>query len=348
MTTIALDAMGGDFAPRVPVQAALDAARLGALEVVLVGDENILAPALEAAKRHPLQRIGGHARAIRIHHAPQTLDIHDPPTALLKAKEGASIRVACELVRDGEADAVVSAGSSGGLMVAAKHALGLIPGVERPAIGTPLPLRRGTALLLDSGANVDCKPEYLVQFAHLGACYARQVLQCEAPRIALLSNGAEASKGDALTRSAHALLARDMPGFIGNVEGRDLFRGRADVIVTDGFVGNLVLKAAEATARQMRLLLKDSLARSPLSWLGYLLVRPALTRLLARADYSEIGGSPLLGLNAVALVCHGASNASTMATALHLARDCVERQLPAEMARAFEAGMEKPEDTQVG
>jgi len=316
MTVIALDAMGGDFAPRVPVEAAVQATRETGCEVILVGAEEILAD--------ELRRRGNSEIKIPIHHAPDCVEGHEAPTVVLKEKPGASVRVACALVKEGLADAVVSAGHTGALMVAGKHEMGALGGIERPAIATPLPLRRGQSILLDSGANVDCKPRFLVHFARMGQVYAKFVSKVDQPRVALLSNGGETGKGNELVRQATALLSRSFPGFTGNVEGRDLFRGKADVIVCDGFVGNLVLKTAEAAGVQIRVLLKDSLARKPLARLGYWLMQPVLRDLLRRTDHREIGGSLLLGLNGVAVACHGASNAATLVQAIGMAQDCLK------------------------
>jgi glycerol-3-phosphate acyltransferase PlsX len=328
MTVIALDAMGGDFAPRVTVEGAVRAVRGGA-EVLLVGDEARLAPEL-ARHRHDPTRL-------RIVHTPDRIAMEDAPSAVLREKPRASVRVACELVAGGSAHAAVSAGNSGALMVAAKHVLGTAPGVERPAIATALPLKRGAAILLDSGANVDCKPAFLLQFAQMGAIYARRVLGVERPRVALLSNGAEPGKGNELVRQAFPLLAAADFDFVGNLEARDLLRGRAEVIVCDGFVGNAVLKTAEGIGQQLRLLTRETLSRSPLGWIGYLLMRRLFAELARRTDYHEVGGSPLLGLNGVAIVCHGSSQARTIARGIAIAQTCAEsgliQSVAAELAR---------------
>jgi len=327
MTTLALDAMGGDFAPRVPVEAALRVLRETPCEIVLVGDGRTL----EAE----LRRRGAPVGRLHIEHTPEALTAGDAPTALLREKPRASVRMACALVAQGHADAVIGAGHTGALMVAAKHELGTLPGIGRPAIATPLPLRRGSSVLLDSGANVDCKPHYLRQFAQMGQVYARVVGGVSSPRVALLSNGGEPGKGNELVRQAYALLEESVPGFVGNLEGRDLFRGRADVLVCDGFVGNLVLKTAEAADVQMRLLMKEAIARSPLARLGALLMRGVFLELQRRTDYREVGGSLLLGLNGVALVCHGASNARTLFNASLVAARCVEGRLVPALAAEF-------------
>jgi phosphate acyltransferase len=327
MATIALDAMGGDFAPRVTVEAALRIVRGGRSEVVLVGDARVLEP--------ELRRRGRGATRLHVEHTSESLGPEDAPTALLREKPLVPVRVACRLVAEGRADAAISAGNTGALMVAARHELGTLPGIDRPAIATPLPLRRGYSVLLDSGANVDCKPHYLHQFAQMGQVYARVVGGVAAPRVALLSNGSEPGKGNELTRQAYALLAADVPGFVGNLEGRELFRGRADVLVCDGFVGNLVLKTAEAADTQMRLLMKESIARHPLARLGALLMRGVLGEVRRRTDYREVGGSLLLGLNGVALVCHGASNTRTLVNAAKLAERCVSGRLVEALGAEF-------------
>lgn len=327
MTVIALDAMGGDFAPRVPVEAALRATRKGNCEIILVGERDLL----EAE----LQRKGKTHLRPRIHHAAQRLELHEAPTDLLREKTQASVRVACEILHEGGADAVVSAGHTGALMVAGKHVLGTLGGIDRPAIATPLPLRRGESILLDSGANVDCKPQYLLQFAQMGRVYSRVISKVEEPTVALLSNAGEQGKGNELVRQATPLLAAALPDFIGNVEGRDLFRGKANVIVCDGFAGNLVLKTAEAASAQIRMLLKDALRRHPLARLGSWLMYGVLRDLLRRTDHREIGGSLLLGLNGIALACHGASNASTLAQAIEMARICVSEKLVAALRSDF-------------
>jgi glycerol-3-phosphate acyltransferase PlsX len=311
--------MGGDFAPRVLVEGAVRAARHGHVRLLLVGDQERIGA--------ELRRWRHDSRLVSIHHAPEAITMQDAATDVLREKPGASVRVACELVRDGAANAIVSAGHSGALMVAAKHVFGTLAGIDRPAIATALPQRRGATVLIDSGANVDCKPHYLAQFAQMGALYAQRVLGVAAPRVGLLNNGAEPGKGNELARAAYDLLARAPVTFVGNVEARDLFRGKADVLVCDGYVGNLVLKTAEAVGGQLRLLTRESLARSPLALLGYWLLRGLMTELSRRTDYHEIGGSPLLGLRHVAIACHGSSGARTIQAAIGAAQTCVEQDL---------------------
>jgi glycerol-3-phosphate acyltransferase PlsX len=328
--SVALDAMGGDFAPRVTVAGAVRAVRSLPVSVLLVGDESRLVPELSGQRYDPSR--------IRIVHTAESVAMEDPATVVLRDKPRASVRVACELVARGEADAAVSAGHSGAMMVAAKSALGAVPGVDRPAIATALPLKHGSVVLVDSGANVDCRPHFLLQFAQMGSLYARHVLGVARPRVALLSNGAEAGKGNELVRAAYPLLEQGGFDFAGNLEARDLFRGRADVVVCDGFVGNVVLKTAEGIGQQLRLLTRDTLGRSPLGWLGYLLMRRLFAELARRTDYHEVGGSPLLGLNRVAVVCHGSSQARTVESAIGIARRCVETGLSAAIAAELRSG----------
>jgi glycerol-3-phosphate acyltransferase PlsX len=328
MTVIALDAMGGDFAPRVPVEAAVQAVRGEGVEIVLVGDRASLEQEL-AKRRHASSRI-------HIHHASQRIEMDDAASSLLRGKPDASMRVALELVAQGQAQAALSAGHSGAMMVAAKHVLRTLEGIERPAILTPLPLRKGVLVLLDSGANVDCKPGYLVQFAAMGDVYARVVLGLARPRVGLLSNGGEPGKGNALVRETFQLLSRSSLNFVGNVDARDLFKGKADVLVTDGFSGNLVLKTAEAANEQVRALMREALGISWLARLGARLTRRVVRRLERRKDPREIGGSLLLGVNGVAMVCHGASNARAIRNAIRRARQCVESGLVERMTGEFQ------------
>ncbi len=330
LVAVALDAMGGDFGPRVTVAGAVRAVRDQPVAIVLVGDESRLVPELSRHRFDPAR--------IRIVHTAESVAMEDAASVVLRDKPRASVRVACELVARGEADAAVSAGHSGATMVAAKHVLGAVPGVDRPAIATALPLKRGSVVLLDSGANVDCKPRFLLQFARMGALYARHVLDVERPRVALLSNGAEPGKGNELVREAYPLLEQGPFEFVGNLEARELFRGRADVIVCDGFVGNVVLKTAEGIGQQLRLLTRERLTRSPLGWIGYLLMRRLFAELARRTDYHEVGGSPLLGLNQAAVVCHGSSQARTVVSAIGIARRCVETGLSAAIAAEFKGG----------
>lgn len=319
MKVIALDATGGDFSPRAPVEAAARASLKGQFKVLLVGDPK----SLEAA----LSRFSHNAACLEILPANGGVAMGENPVDGLKANPEAGILVAMKSLVDGRAEALVSAGHSGATVVAGKLTLGTLKGIQRPAIATHLPHRRGTSILLDSGANVDCRPQFLAQFALMGQTYATCVLGVEKPNVALLSNGAEPGKGNELTRQVFALLEDSVKEFTGNLEPRDLFRGRADVIVCDGFVGNLVLKTAEAAGMTLRLLLKDSLSRSWLTKLGGLLTRGLLNEVVKRVDYREVGGSLLLGLKAPVVVAHGSSGVTALENALSLAHTCAEKNL---------------------
>jgi glycerol-3-phosphate acyltransferase PlsX len=308
---VALDAMGGDHAPATTVQGAIDAVRQFGLQVLLVGREAIL-------RRH-LARLGGAPRGLQVVDAPDVVAMDDPPTAPVRTKRNSSMAEAARLVRDGEACAFVTAGNSGAAMIAAKLIIGMIAGVERPALAALAPgLERGT-LLLDVGANVDCKPHHLEQFAVMGHFYSQAVLGVERPRIGLLSIGEEEGKGDRLTVEAHRLLSDVGFNFIGNVEGRDIYAGTVDVVVCDGFVGNVVLKVSEGLGEMIYALLRREGRRSPTSAIGLLLAKGALTALKRKADYAEYGGAPLLGVQGACLVGHGRSSAKAVKNAVRVA-----------------------------
>jgi len=310
--TVALDAMGGDNAPGVEVVGALDAARTGEVRVILVGD----APRVEAE----LSRHGGAGGLpLEVRHASQVITMEDHPSKAVRRKTDASMRVANNLVRDGDADAVVSAGNSGAMMASGLFVLKRLKGVDRPAIVTTFPTRDGQAALLDMGANVDCRPLHLVQFAIMGATFARLVHGKQSPVVGVLSNGAEEHKGTDLTRDTHHLL-REHPSedfrYLGYVEGRDIFSGRVDVVVCDGFTGNLVLKVTEGAAETLVGFIKDAIRDSLLSRVFALGLVPAFRRVKARMDYAEQGGAPLLGVDGVSVICHGGSNVRAIRNAL--------------------------------
>ncbi len=309
---VALDAMGGDAMPAAALDGAAAAAREG-LEPVLVGDEAVLRPALEE-------------RGVRLEivHAPDVITMDDHAADVRRRKDS-SVVVAMRLVKDGRADAAVSMGHSGATMAAALLVLGRLPGVDRPAILANVPTGAGFAALLDVGANADARPAYLQQFAVLGSAYVRSVWGLEDPSVGLLSIGEEPHKGNELTRAAHELLAAT-PGinFHGNVEGRDLLEGITDVVVTDGFTGNVVLKLAEGEARVLFGWLREALGSSLRARLGGLLARPALRGVAARLDPSEYGAQPLLGVDGYAFIGHGSSDARAVTSALRTASRAVE------------------------
>jgi phosphate acyltransferase len=328
--TIALDAMGGDHMPDAAVDGALRAAAAGAA-VVLVGDEERLGAALE--------RRGGR---LPIVHAADVIGMDESATDVRRRKD-ASVVVAMRLVKDGEAAACVSMGHSGATMAAALLLLGRLPGVERPAILANVPnARGGYTALIDAGANADCRPSFLAQFALMGDAYARAMYGTEQPSVGLMSIGEEPEKGNELTREAHALLAA-LPGvaFHGNVEGRDLLRGTTDVVVTDGFTGNVMLKLAEGEARVLFEMIRGALRTDLRSKLGGLLAKPALRRVAARLDPAEVGAEPLLGVAGHVLIGHGSSDARAVASAIRSAQRLIAADLNERIAaavRGAEAG----------
>ena len=312
MIRIAVDAMGGDHAPSAVVHGAVAAARHLAVQIALVGPTALLEGALAS---HPDWRQFG----IEIVEAPDVIAMSDPPAAMLRRKPRASIRVAADLVVRKTAGALVSAGHTGATVMAAYGAFGTIPGVDRPALAAAIPTRARPAVLVDAGANVECRPHHLLQFAVMGGVYARIALGIERPRVGLLSIGEEATKGNELTREAHRLLKAAPLNFMGNVEGREIYSGVADVIVCDGFTGNVVLKTSEGLVETVEALLGDELRGTFSSQVGYLLSRRAFRRFRRRVDYSEYGGAPLLGVAGLAIVGHGRSSAKAVRNAIAMA-----------------------------
>jgi phosphate acyltransferase len=323
---IALDAMGGDLAPKAPVEGAVMAARDFGIEVVLVGDRDIIARELAAYDTANLP--------IRIEPASETILMDDSPLEAVIAKPRSSMHVGLELVKIGAADAFVSAGNSGAQMAASMMVLGNLAGVDRPAIASVVPAAEGLALLVDAGANTDVKPINLVQFAIMASVYWRHVRNVSRPRVGILSNGEEASKGTDLTRAAAAILEQ-MPSYlnyIGYVEGRDINRGKADVIVTDGFTGNVALKTMEGMASFMLGNLRELFGGSWRGRVSYLLIRKYLTAMRTKLDPHEYGGAPLLGVAGVSIIAHGSSNAVAIRNAVRAAsHDALVKQVNAEI-----------------
>ncbi len=323
---VAVDAMGGDSAPGAIVQGAVNAARKGH-PVILVGPE--------ARVRDELaRRRAGHALPIEVHPASEVVEMGDHPGQAMRRKRDNSIRVCFELVKAGRACAMVSAGNSGAVMAGAILVLGRPEGVERPAIISVLPALRGAPLLLDMGAVVDCRPIHLVQFALMGEVYARRVSGVARPRVAILSNGEEDSKGTDLTRAAAAALRRASIDFVGYCEGRDLLTGEFDVIVTDGFTGNVALKTMEGTARVVGEYLKRALRSTTVSKIGGLLSRAALDGMKKQLDWREVGGAPLVGVNGVGFIGHGRSDALAVENAIRRAREAAGSHFVDEISRA--------------
>lgn len=312
MIRIAVDAMGGDHAPANVVDGAVSAARHLDVRLALVGPTATIEAALAS---HPDWR----SLDIDVVEAPEVIGMADPPAASLRRKPRASIRVAADLVASKQAAALFSAGSTGATVMAAYSAFGMVPGVDRPALATIIPTRRSRTLLLDAGANAECRPQHLLQFGVMGGVYARLALAVDRPRIGLLSIGEEATKGNDLTREAHRLLKAAPINFIGNVEGRDVYAGVADVIVCDGFTGNVALKISEGLVEAVEALLGDELQGTFSSQVGYLLSRRAFRRFRKRVDYSEYGGAPLVGVAGLAIVGHGRSSVKAVRNAIAMA-----------------------------
>ena len=312
MIRIAVDAMGGDHAPAHVVDGAVAAARHLDIRVALVGQT---APIEAALASH----VDWRSLPIEVIDAPEVIGMGDPPMTSLRRKPRASIRVAAGLVASGDAAALFSAGSTGATVMAAHAAFGMIPGVDRPALATTIPTRQTPTVLLDAGANVECRPQHLLQFAVMGGVYARLALRVDRPRVGLLSIGEEETKGNDLTREAHRLLKAAPIHFIGNVEARDVYSGAADVIVCDGFTGNVALKISEGLVETVEALLADELQGTFSSQVGYLLSRRAFRRFRRRVDYSEYGGAPLLGVAGLAIVGHGRSSVKAVRNAVAMA-----------------------------
>lgn len=329
---VAVDAMGGDNAPSVEVEGAAAAARRWGISIILVGDSSRIEEELKK------QRVEG--LPITVHHASEVVGMHDSPSDAVRKKKDSSIRIAFELARSGEAQGVVSAGNSGATMAAGMFVLKRHRGIDRPAIATIMPNLKDQTLVLDVGGNVDCKPTHLAQFALMGSVYARQVLGKDKPRVGLLSNGEEESKGNELTREAHQLLKSSPFNYVGYVEGRDIFNGAVDVVVCDGFVGNVVLKVAEGLADGIGTMLRGEIGRRFWAKIGYLLARPAFKAFKKRVDYAEYGGAPLLGIDGTGVICHGGSSPRAIMNAIHQAHETVAKKVNEKLAVQLQADTE--------
>ena len=339
-TTIAVDAMGADRAPKPEVEGAILAARHYDVRVLLVGREDVVREEMEhhsAARQLPIEVVP----------ASEVIGMHEKAAQAVRSKKDSSMRVGLRLVREGQASGFVSAGNTGAAMATAKMVLGALPGVDRPGLATVFPTSVGTAsILLDVGANVDSKPQNLQQFAIMGEIYFRSIFHgkfanANRPRVGLLSIGEEEGKGNELTRDAFKLIKQLPLNFIGNVEGRDLYNGKADVIVCDGFVGNVALKISEGLVDTVRALLKESLQATVTRQVGFLLARQAFVDFKKRLDYSEYGGAPLLGIKGVAIVCHGSSNANAIKNAIRVAAEFANSGLNQSIEQEIQAAGEK-------
>ncbi|MFH1361063.1 MAG: phosphate acyltransferase PlsX [bacterium] len=320
MVKIALDAMGGDHAPAEIVKGAVLASQKLGAEVILVGDPAKIKKELAKLKAD-----------LPIVPASEVIEMNEHPAQAVKQKKDASVNVAVNLVKEGAADAIVSAGNTGALMAAALFKLGRIEGIERPAIATEFPLPSGNVLLLDMGANVDCKPKHLEQFAIMGSLYAKHVLHINNPRVGLLNIGEEQEKGNELVREAWPLIKNSPVNFIGNVESKEIMEGRADVIVCDGFVGNLILKFAESLASSVFKMFKEEISKGLLSKLGVALLMPALLKLRKKVTHDEYGGAPLLGVGGIVYKAHGRSKSRAIKNAIKQAVEAVNGDMLSKM-----------------
>jgi len=318
MINIAVDGMGSDNAPRSEVEGAVQAAREYGVRVTLVGKEQVLAPLLKAYSAGP---------SVALQHASETIAMDEQPSVALRKKKDSSIRVAADLVRQGIAGGLVSAGNTGAVMAISKMVIGSVPSVDRPALAAVLPTLKGHAVLLDVGANVTCRPHHLVQFAIMGRLFSKIIVGVSSPRVGLLSVGEEESKGNDLTKRVYKTLKAGFVDFIGNVEGGDIYNGRADVIVCDGFTGNVALKTSEGLIEAVLQLLREELSSNLQAKFGALLSQQSFKRLKKRLDYAEYGGAPLIGLRGISIICHGRSNSNAIKNAIRVAKEFAENQV---------------------
>ncbi len=316
---IILDAMGSDKYPDPEIFGSIEAAKILKEEIILVGNEEVIRPKLEAASpKNPY---------ISIVHAPEVVEMWDKPVESARQKPNNSMAVGVQLVKDNKGQAFMTAGNTGGAMFNALRVLGRIKGVQRPALTGIFPTSKGKCIVLDIGANVDCRPEFLFHFASMGSIYAQKVLNNPKPRVGLLSNGEEAGKGNELVKETYKLLENSSLNFIGNIEGKELFGGEADVVVTDGFTGNIMMKSSEAVAKLITDTLKQELMRSFTTKMGALLAKPAFTKIKGLVDPSEVGAAPLLGIDGLVFIGHGRSDAKAITNALLLASSAIHNDL---------------------
>lgn len=320
MIKIAVDAMGGDNAPEVEVEGAVQAASQYGVPIVLVGQEPVIR---EQLRRHDCADL-----PIEVVHAAEVITMEDSAATAARRKKGSSVHVAARLMKDGRVSGVISAGNTGAVMATVKMILGTLAVVDRPALSTVLPTQKGKpAILLDVGANVDCKPHHLEQFSIMGDIYSRAIFGIRRPRVGLLSIGEEDTKGNEVTKEAFKGLKNAPLNFIGNVEGRDIFKGDVDVIVCDGFTGNVALKLSEGLIETFRSMLRQEIEKTYVAQVGYILAQKAFQQFSRRLDYSEYGGAPLLGIKGITIVCHGRSNANAIKNAVRVAHECCKHNV---------------------
>ncbi len=330
--TIVLDAMGSDNRPLPEVEAAVTVSKQLNEEIILVGDETILTSKLSST--------AGDKSRVRIAHAPEALDMSDHIQEA-RSKTLNTMRIGMEIVKRGEADAFVTAGNTGMAMYFAKKTFGDIPGVIRPCLCAVFPVKNGKSVVLDIGANAECRPEFLVQFSLMGNIYAKSMLNITEPRVGLLANGEEEGKGNDLVRETYPLMKALPLNFIGNIEGKELFGGEVDVVVTDGFTGNVMLKSTEAVAKLLLDVLKEELMASFQTKIGALLAKPAFRKVKKILDPNEIGAAPLLGIDGLVFVGHGRSNALALVNAVKSAKQAVDNNLLIELRQAITQSTQK-------
>ena len=328
---IALDAMGGDYGPEELTRGAMLAAKQTGLEVILVGNQQVLQTHVDR-----LRSDASRESNLQIVHASEVVEMGESPVDAIRRKKDASVLVAFDLVRRGLADAAVSAGNSGATMAAAVRKLGRMEHVSRPGIASIFPTLKKPVVMMDVGANVDCRPQHLFQFAVMASAFSH-IFDIDRPRIGILSIGEEVGKGNTLVKETYSRLAASALNFVGNVEGRDVFQGNVDVIVCDGFVGNICLKLSEGLAEAAMQMIKDEIMKSTAAKIGYFLARPAFRAFAKRVDYAEYGGAPLLGVNGVGIICHGKSSAEAIKNAIIEAAKMVEKQVNQRIATGLAA-----------
>ena len=313
---IIVDAMGGDYAPDVVIKGSIAAVKEYNIEVLLVGDESRI--------KALLKKYGYAGQAISVYAASEVIEMHESAATSVRRKRNSSIVVGLNLVKEGQGDAFFSAGNTGAVVCAATLSLGLLPGVERPGIAIVIPTLKGASLMIDVGANIDPKPKQLLQYGVMADVYCRHILNKAQPQVGLLNIGEEETKGTDFMKETHELLSQSRINFIGNVEGKDIFSGKCDVIVCDGFVGNVALKISESLAEALQEFLKRHLKSNPMGLLGLLLLRSSFKRFKKEVDYSEYGGAPLLGVNGAVIIGHGRSNMNAIKNAIRVAKEEVE------------------------
>ncbi len=324
---IVVDAMGGDYAPDVVIKGAVSAVNEYDVEVILVGEEQKIKPLLKREKYDPAR--------ISVVHAPETIGMSESAASSVRKKRNSSIVLGINLVEEGKADAFFSAGNTGAVVCAATLSLRMLPGVERPGIAIVIPSLKGFSLMIDVGANIDPKPVQLLHYGIMGAVYCKHILNKPNPTVGLLNIGEEETKGTEFMKETHELLSSSKLNFTGNVEGKDLYSGKCDIIISDGFVGNIALKATESTADALKNFLKKNIKKSPLAILGFLFMMGTFRKLKKSMDYSEYGGAPLLGVNGVVIIGHGRSNIKAIKNAIRVAKEEVERQFNEKLLEAI-------------